>query len=175
MRRALLSLVLMGLSSPVFAQQRGTIALDAMTTPGRHFGIGYYVTDHLSLRPSLGIGYSDYAGVFVTAGADLRYELSPERNWTVYAAGSVLYRGGQNASYAAAETRPRTAYTNYDGMYYGAGLGVQRRVNDRLSFLLDGRYLHTASGVVSSSSFGQFRLDAQNQIVASLGLSFNLR
>ncbi len=137
--RSLLSLLVLGLSTPVFALdagttpagtgEKGTIALDAMTTPGRHFGIGFYVTDHLSLRPSLGIGYSDYAGVFAT----------------------------------------------YDGLYYGAGLGVRRRVGDRLSFVLDGRYLHTANPVVGSSSFGQFRLDGQNQIVASLGLSFNLR
>lgn len=177
MRRSLLSLLVLGLSTPAFAQ----ISLDAMTTPGRHFGMGFYVTDHLSLRPSLGLGYSDYSGVVVNAGADVRYDFSPDRDWSLYATGSLFYQGGPDRSYASGTSRPRTgyadytSYASYDGLYYGAGVGVRRRVGERLAFMLDGRYLHTATSSVSSSSLGQFRIDGQNQVVASLGLSFYLK
>ncbi len=184
MRRSVLMLLSLAMSAPAFAQQ-GTIALDAMTTPGRHFGMGFYVTDHLSLRPSLGIGYSDYSGVFVNAGADVRYDFSPDRDWSLYATGSVFYEGGQDVNYASGTpSRPRTgspdyasstSYTSYDGMYYGAGVGVRRRVGERLAFMLDGRYLHTATNSVTGSSFGAIRIDGQNQVVAALGLSFYLK
>jgi hypothetical protein len=59
-------------------------------------------------------------------------------------------------------------------MYYGAGLGVRRRIGDRFSVMLDGRYLHTANSV-PQSSFGQYSFDEQNSVVASLGVSFYLK
>jgi hypothetical protein len=56
------SVVLVSLAAPVFAEEQGLVFLDAMSTPGRHFGIGYYFTDRLSVRPSLGIGFSNAPG-----------------------------------------------------------------------------------------------------------------
>ena len=184
MRRFLSSLVvLLALAVPLPAQeteppdsrvtappptgQKGTVAVNLMTAPG-HFGVGFYVTDHLSLVPVLGIGYSDFSGVTYNAGADLRYDFSPDRDWSFYALGSAFYQGGQDGTY------DYTSGGGYDGFYYGAGLGVRRRVTDRLAFMLDGRYLHTAT-TQTGSSFGQFRIDGQNSVVASLGLSFYLK
>ena len=51
------------------AQERGSLTLDAMTTPGRHIGFAYYVTDRLSVRPSLGVGYSAQYGTEINLGA----------------------------------------------------------------------------------------------------------
>ena len=110
MRRSLLPVLVLSLASPAFTQdpgptpdarpttasptgQKGTISIDAMTTPGRHFGMGFYVTDHLSLRPTLGFGYSDFSGMLVNVGADLRYDFTPDRDWSLYALGSVFYQG----------------------------------------------------------------------------------
>jgi hypothetical protein len=65
-----------------------------------------------------------------------------------------------------------------DGAQYGAGVGVRRRFHDRLMVVLDTRYLRTGSANLSTtalpSSFGQYRIDNRNQVVASLGLSFSL-
>ena len=197
MRRSLLPLLALSLSVSAFAQdpdpyagdarpvtvaptgQKGTISIDAMTTPGRHFGMGFYVTDHLSIRPAIGIGYSDFSGVIVNVGTDLRYDFSPDRDWSLYAMGSVFYQGGNNAVYAPVAA-PGTSYpsyasaSSYDGFYYGAGVGVRRRVTDRFAVMLDGRYLHTAN-TVTGSSFGQYNIDGQNSVVASLGVSFYLK
>ncbi len=168
--------------APPDTGQKGTIAVNLMTAPG-HFGVGFYVTDHLSLVPVLGVGYSDFAGVTFNAGADLRYDFSPDRDWSLYALGSAFYQGGQNGTYystprpagrGAAAPVDYLSTGGYDGFYYGAGLGVRRRVTDRLAFMLDGRYLHTATTQVGSS-FGQYRFDGQNSVVASLGLSFYLK
>jgi hypothetical protein len=197
MRRSLLPLLVLSLSTTVFAQdpdpyageprpvtvaptgQKGTISIDAMTTPGRHFGMGFYVTDHLSLRPTIGLGYSDFSGMMVNVGADLRYDFSPDRDWSLYAMGSAYYEGGNDPVYSSRPPtgsgyQDYTSVSSYDGFYYGAGLGVRRRVGDRFAVMLDGRYLHTANSV-SGSSFGLYAIDGQNSVVASLGLSFYLK
>jgi hypothetical protein len=193
MRGSLLSLLVLSLSTAVYAQQsdpydpdgrptiavptgqKGTISIDAMTTPGRHFGMGFYVTNHLSIRPTLGIGYSDFTGVTMNVGTDLRYDFTPDRDWSVYAMGSVFYQGGQDAAYVTRPGYPgSTIASGYDGLYYGAGVGVRRRIRDRFAVMLDGRYLHTAN-TVSGSSFGQYNIDGQNSVVAALGVSFYLK
>ena len=174
MRRIGMLVLGMVFSLPAFAKHRGTIALDAMTTPGRHFGIGYYVSDHLSVRPSLGLGYSGQTGMFVDAGADLRFELQPENTWTLYTTGTAYYRSGRTALNGPAGAQAISA--DQQGAHYGAGAGLRRRVNDRLMLFLDGRYVRAArASVGTQSSFGQFRIDPQNQMIASLGLSFALR
>ena len=45
-----------------------------MVAPPSGLGFAYYVTDGLSLRPWLGLGYSDYNGFFASAGAQLRFK-----------------------------------------------------------------------------------------------------
>jgi hypothetical protein len=196
MRRSLLSLLALSLATAAYAQQsdpydpdgrpptvaptgqKGTISIDAMTTPGRHFGMGFYVTNHLSIRPNIGIGYSDFSGVMVNVGTDLRYDFSPDRDWSLYAMTSVFYESGQDAIYASrpgyGPGSPGYSTTSYDGLYYGAGVGMRRRINDRFAVMIDGRYLHTAN-TVSGSSFGQYNIDGQNSIVAALGVSFYLK
>jgi len=66
--------VLVGLAAPAMAQSQGSFAIDAMTTPGRHVGFGYYFTDGLSLRPSLGAGYAEGYGMTFNLGTELRWE-----------------------------------------------------------------------------------------------------
>jgi hypothetical protein len=195
MRRSLLSLLALSLATAAYAQQsdpydpdgrpptvaptgqKGTISIDATTTPGRHFGMGFYVTNHLSIRPTLGIGYSDFTGVTVNVGTDLRYDFTPDRDWSLYAMGSVFYQGGNAADPTRSGYPGYPAYvtgSGYDGLYYGAGLGMRRRITDRFAVTIDGRYLHTAN-TVSGSSFGQYNIDGQNSVVAALGVSFYLK
>ena len=83
--------VVLGSALPAAAQQRGAFALDAMTTPGRHFGAGYYITEGLSLRPSLGFGWSGGYGTIFNLGADLRYEFLTANRFSPYLAGSYNY------------------------------------------------------------------------------------
>ena len=48
-----------------------------MVAPTTGLGFAYYVTDGLSLRPWVGLGYSDYSGVYANVGAQLRWEIPP--------------------------------------------------------------------------------------------------
>ena len=151
---------------------QGTFTLDAMTTPGRHMGFGFYLSNRVSIRPMLGLGYSDLGGTFYNVGADLRVETTPANNWSFYAVATGSYSGGQDA----ANRRGRNVYAQADGGQYGAGVGVRRRVHDWLMLVLDTRYLRWSGASLSTqpSSFGQVRIDDSSQFVASLGLSFAL-
>lgn len=173
MRRSLFVLLALGMSASAFAQQRGTIALDAMTTPGRHFGLGFYITDRLSLRPSLGIGYAGSSGTYVNAGADLRYDITRHGDWSLYATTSAFYQNGGRSLYGPSGSQ--SVLVDPAGLQYGGGLGLRRRITDRLAVMLDGRYVHTPSYDPGTSPFGTFRLNDQNRIVGALGLTFNLR
>jgi hypothetical protein len=155
---------------------QGTFTVDAMTTPGSHLGFGFYLTDRISIRPMLGFGISEHGGTSFIGGADLRIETHPSNTWSFYGVATGSYRTGADASYGPAGSR--NLYAQQDGGLYGAGVGVRRRFHDRLLVVLDTRYLHANSAPVSTtplpSSFGQYRVDNQNQIVVSLGLSFAL-
>ncbi len=155
---------------------QGTFTVDAMTTPGSHLGFGFYLTNRISIRPMLGVGTSPYGGTTFVAGADLRIETQPTNTWSFYGVATGSYRSGEDRSYGPQGAR--NLYTQQDGGLYGAGVGVRRRFHDRLMVVLDTRYLHANSANLSTaampSSFGQYRVDNQNQIVASLGLSFAL-
>jgi hypothetical protein len=122
----------------------------------------------------LGFGYSDLGGTFYNVGADLRIETMPTNTWSFYGVASASYRSGGDTAYGA--RGGPNLYAQQDGAQYGAGVGVRRHIHERLMVVLDTRYLRVGSASVSAaaqpSSFGQYRIDSRNQVVASLGLSF---
>lgn len=191
MRRLPLLVVMLALSAAARAQEsepapppppphepftQGTFTLDAMTTPGRHMGFGFYLTNRISIRPMLGLGTTPYGDTYFNAGADLRIETMPTNTWSFYGVATGTYRSGQNVAYGG--RRGQDLYAQQEGGQYGAGVGVRRRFHDRLMVVLDTRYLRAGSANLSTtalpSSFGQMRIDNRNQVVASLGLSFAL-
>jgi hypothetical protein len=120
----------------------------------------------------IGFGYSELNGSFYNVGADLRVETMPANRWSFYGVATGSYRN-KPAGYQG--RRAQDLYVQDAGGEFGAGVGVRRRVHDRLMVVLDTRYLRSTTAYFSSgSSFGQFGADGRNQFVASLGLSFSL-
>ena len=76
-----------------------------MVAPTTGLGFAYYVTDGLSLRPWVGLGYSDYSGVFANVGAQLRWEITADSRWSPYVSASALY--SHNGAVSVATTSPR--------------------------------------------------------------------
>lgn len=147
MRTTALALGLtLGLACPSLAQSnRGAFALDAMVAPTTGLGFAYYVTDGLSLRPWLGLGYSDYQGFFANVGAQLRYEFGT--GWTVspYLSGSAQYSHSEASalvepSYRASAS-PEQVFVGSGGLF-GAGAGLRYRVASELSLFAEGRLLY---------------------------------
>lgn len=172
MRLFVTSLALLGLSGAAMAQERGSLALDAMTTPGRHFGVGYYLTDGLSLRPSLGAGYSAQYGTTFNLGADLRWELLPGSRLSPYFTAGFNYLRDPSLVQYYSSGSPLLA-ANPNVARYGAGLGLRTRLKYRLSLVGEGRVMNSALRDVSANGFyGQQSLQAGAHFEAALGLSY---
>lgn len=173
MRSFTLAAVLAGLAVPAVAQEQGTLTLDAMTTPGRHFGFGYYITDKLSLRPSLGASFGGPYGTEFNFGTDLRFELLPYSRVTPYAAASFNYMRVpglvqvDSAGLPLENASPNVAR-------YGAGFGVRARLKYGLSLIGEGRVMNSALEDYQGSGayYGQQSLQSGAHFEGAVGVSY---
>ncbi len=176
MRLAIASVAVLGLAAPAFAQQSGSVALDATTAYGRTFGAGFYVTDHLSLRPSLGFGYSGNSGAVFNLGSEFRWDFHNASRFTPYTAASFNY---MRSPYLSAMDPSGLAILSDRSNIarYGAGLGVRTRISDRLSIIADGRMMNSVVRDVTNSGtlYRQRAVESGAHFEGALGLSFLLK
>jgi hypothetical protein len=172
MRPFALSLALLGLSAPAMAQEKGSVAIDATTTPGRHFGIGYYVTDQLSLRPSLGASFGGPYGTEFNLGTDVRWELLPYGRVSPYAAANFNYMRVPSLVQYDSTGSPLEA-ANPNVARYGAGLGLRARIKYGLSLIGEGRMMNSALRELTDGAFyGQQSLQKGAHFDAAVGVSY---
>jgi hypothetical protein len=185
------TIVLFGLAaataSPALAQSnRGTFGLDAFVAPTTGIGFSYYVTDGLSLRPWLGLGYSDYSGFFANAGAELRYEfgtgdLSPYLSGVAQYShnGSVTtsdaYGTGSGSYRPPGATYDPTAVANDLGQF-GAGAGLRYRISSSLALFGEGRLMYATSPLGTwGTGWTTIQIDDRTRAEVVLGLSYLFR
>ena len=185
------TVVLLGLAtaiaSPAFAQSnRGTFGLDGFVAPTTGLGFSYYVTDGLSLRPWLGLGYSDYSGFYANVGAELRYEfgtgdLSPYLSGVaVYSHnGSVTtgdaYGTGSGSYRPPGATYDPTAVANDLGQF-GAGAGLRYRISSSLALFGEGRLMYATSPLGTwGTGWTTIQIDDRTRAEVVLGLSYLFR
>jgi hypothetical protein len=172
MRALFVPLVLLGFAVPAAAQQQGSFALDAMTTPGRHFGAGYYVTNGLSLRPSLGLGYAEGYGTSFNLGADVRYEFLTANRISPYLAGSYNYL---RSPYLTESVGGVVRNDPSNVARWGGGGGLRGRINDRFSVFADGRVMNSDIRNAPGSGLGSRQVvETGAHFEGALGLTFFL-
>lgn len=145
-RAASLLLVLLAAASSASAQSsRGALGIDAMFAPTSGLGFACYVTDGLSIRPWLGLGYSSYQGFFANVGGQVRYEFGS--GWTVspYLSASAQYSHSDAA--AIAEPARRAAgetqvVTQGNGAQFGTGAGLRLRASSDLALFAEARVIY---------------------------------
>ncbi len=179
MRTTALALALgLGLASPSLAQSnRGAFAVDAMVAPTTGLGFAYYVTDGLSLRPWLGLGYSDYQGFFANVGAQLRYEFGA--GWTVspYLSASAQYSHSEASAIVTpgpygSQGGSQVAFDGSGGQF-GAGAGLRFRVASSLSLFAEGRVLHATYPIGElKRGWSTFDIDDRTRGEVVLGVSY---
>jgi hypothetical protein len=174
------NLVLLGMviaaATPALAQStQGQFGLDAMIAPTTSFGAAYYVTDGLSLRPWLGLGYSDFSGFYANAGAQLRYELSARNRLSPYVSATaqfshygstaVVPRGGSTTG------QPLAAPDNLGQL--GAGFGVRYSVSGSLALFGEGRVMYATSPVgAEGTGWTTVSVNDQTRVDAMIGLTY---
>jgi hypothetical protein len=165
--------LLVGLAAPALAQDQGSFVVDAMTTPGRHFGAGYYMTDRLSIRPSLGFGYSGAYGTTFNFGTDLRLDLLPASRFSPYLTAGINYMRSPFLVPESALAATSPASTNV--ARYGGGLGIRTHVKWGLSLLGEARVM--SSEIRSGSEVGLYGASTVHDgahFEGAIGLSYVL-
>lgn len=172
MRLLVASLALLGLSSGALAQDRGSLAFDLMTTPGRHVGFGYYITDGLSLRPSLGVGFSSEFGTEFNLGADLRFELLKSSRVSPYATAGFSYmRNPFLAQYDSTGALLPEAGSNV--ARYGAGVGLRARLKYHISMVGEGRVMNSELRDVAGGYGQAVKNGAHFEAAVGVSYAFN--
>jgi opacity protein-like surface antigen len=161
-------LALVGLSASVTAQEKGSVVLDAMTTPGRHVGVGFYITDGLSLRPSLGFGYDGQFGTTFNLGADLRWEVRAGNRVSPYLTAGFNY---VRSPYVVQYDSGGSPTFDSNVARYGAGLGLRTRIKYGLSAVAEGRVMNSELRSLSGS-YGQQGVQSGAHFQGILGLSY---
>lgn len=185
MRRTATALAItMALAGTAFAQMpgrpsnQGSFAIDAMVAPTTGFGFGYYVTDGLSLRPWLGLGYSG-PGFFANVGAQLQYEFGTDWKVSPYLSASGLYShspsyGNVQQGQPGAPGAQQVGYST-DGAQFGAGAGLRCRVASSFSLFAEGRALYTTystAGSLQQQGWGSVGMGDHTRGELVLGLSY---
>jgi hypothetical protein len=172
MRLLVASLALLGVSSAALAQDRGSLAFDLMTTAGRHVGLGYYLTDGLSIRPSVGVAFSSQAGTEFNLGTDLRYELLRGSRLSPYATAGFNYmRNPYLVQYDSAGNLESGTGSNV--ARYGAGVGVRARLKYHLSAVAEGRVMNSELKDIQGGAFyGQQAVRNGAHFEAAVGVSY---
>jgi hypothetical protein len=179
MRRTVVFLVLAAAgAAPVSAQHnQGAFGLDAFVAPNTGLGFSYYITDGLSLRPFLGLGYSDYSGFYANVGAAMSYEFARrDSRLAPYLTASAQYSHYGNSSYVPATTAGG-AYQPYvlDGNIgqFGAGAGLRYRVSDNFALFAEGRAMYATSPMGPYGlGWSSIEVNSQTHVDAILGLTY---
>jgi hypothetical protein len=179
------NIVLLGLAlaaaSPALAQSnRGSFGLDAMVAPTTSFGFAYYVTDGLSLRPWLGLGYSDYSGFYANAGAQLRYELTADGRLSPYLSATAQYSHYGNSGMTPVVTTGSAGYQTLavqsDLGQLGAGAGLRYRLSRSLALFAEGRAMYATSPMGSlGTGWSTVGINDRTRVDAVLGLTYLFR
>lgn len=179
MRRtfALLGLALAAASPALAQSNRGAFGLDAMVAPTTGFGFAYYITDGLSLRPWVGLGYSDYSGFYANVGAQLRFEPAPMGRLSPYVSALAQYSHYGNTGVQQLPTTGRTAYQlsvlESDFGQFGAGAGVRYRLSGSLALFGEGRVVYGTSPMGPlDTGWSTVSINDRTRAEAVLGLTY---
>jgi hypothetical protein len=179
------TLVLFGLAltvaGPALAQSnQGALGLDARVAPTTSLGVTYYVTDGFSLRPWLGLGYSEYSGFYATLGAQLRYELKADRRLSPYLSAMALYshygNSGATQSPGTGSTANQPLVLASDLGQFGAGAGLRFRVSRSVALFAEGSALRTTSPMGSlGTGWSTVGINDRTRVDVILGLTYLFR
>jgi hypothetical protein len=176
---ALLSLALAAAAPALAQSNQGQVGLDAMIAPTTSLGVAFYVTDGLSVRPWLGLGYSDYSGFYASLGTQLRYELRARNALSPYLSASAQYSHyGNTQAYSApagagAVGQPLTLASDLGQI--GCGVGVRYRVSDSLAFFGEGRVMYaTAPMGAAQMGWTTVGVNDHTRVDAMIGLTYLL-
>jgi hypothetical protein len=168
----------LALAAHALAQSnRGAFALDAMVAPTTGLGFAYYVTDGLSIRPWVGLGYSDYSGFHADLGGQVRYEFG--RGWTLspYLSASAQYSYSDTTPVEGPTPQGSRPYVvESSGGTFGTGAGLRYRLGESFSLFTEGRLIYATYPLADTrGGWSSFEMGDKTRGEVVFGLTYLLR
>lgn len=168
-------------AEPPGSGRGGNVGIDFVAAPAIGLAVPFRLTDHLTLRATLGAGSTQSNTGAWTAGGELRYTLSPLSRTSVFLAVQAAYaHSSSGVTYAgsAATSQPGAtpvaqAYGG-SGSLFGGGAGVRHNLGKDTAVYGELRYDRATSGTVYDS-WGSFRATDNDRISFGLGLTLGLK
>ena len=135
-------------------------------------GVGYAFSDTLSIRPSLGLGYSTFGGFFFVTGAEMRRQFRPDARLSPFAGLAGKYFHGRTEAREPSEMAG--PYRRHDGVQLGVVGGLRFHISRRFSLFGETRLLHDTFDW-NQSGTGHWNLDARNHVDVAAGLTLRLK
>lgn len=159
----------------------GSVGIDFVAAPAIGIAVPFRLSDHLTLRATLGAGSTQSNTGAWTAGGDLRYTVSPLSRTSVFLAVQAGYaHSSSGTTYAgsAATDQPGAApvaqaYGGSGGLF-GGGVGVRYNVSRGTAAYGEVRYDRATSSSVYDS-WGSFRATDNDRVSFGLGVTFGLK
>jgi hypothetical protein len=151
--------------------------------------IGWTFNEDWTLRPTLGLGYSDLTGFEASIGSTVLRSFPLGERFYAYAGAGVYYAsgngyvqtvGGPAQPGGAGGTLPNqvngTASQSYaDLVYVTTPAGLRGRIFGGFEAFLEAAYQHTLSGEFAPNQTGQFSGNSSSRFGATLGISLRFQ
>ena len=180
---SLLSLVLL---ADVSSAQEPGVAVNMGRGLDNGMGIGWTFKENWTLRPTLGLGYSDISGFQASVGSTvLRSFPIGDRVYAYFGAGVYYASGGAYVLNGGSMTGPggaplpnqayNLAAQSQDLVYVTAPAGLRARIHGGFEAFVETAYQRALSGEFAPNQAGQFSGNPASRFGATLGISIRLQ
>lgn len=187
MRFSLSAVVLLILPGLAVAQDSG-FAVNMARGLDNGMSVGWTFKENWTLRPTLGIGYSDLTGFQASVGSTVLRSFNLGERVYAYVGAGVYYASG-NSGYVqvsgptqtgsrgpvANQVQGVTAQTYPDLVYVTTPAGLRARIHGGFEAFVEAAYQHTLTGEFAPNQTGQFSGNPASRFGATLGISLRLQ
>lgn len=181
-------LALLLLPSLAPAQDRG-VAVNMGRGLDNGMSVGWTFKENWTLRPTLGLAYSDLTGFSASIGSTVLRSFNLGERVYAYAGAGVYYASGNSYSYVqtvggpsqpgVSGAAPNQVYgvsQSYpDLVYVTTPAGLRARVHGGFEVFAEAAWQHTLSGEFAPNQTGQFSGNPSSRFGATLGISLRLQ
>ena len=187
MRFSLSAVVLVMLPGLAVAQDSG-LAVNMARGLDNGMSVGWTFKENWTLRPTLGIGYSDLTGFQASIGSTVLRSFNLGERVYAYVGAGVYYASG-NSGYVqvsgptqtgsrgpvANQVQGVTAQTYPDLVYVTTPAGLRARLYGNFELFAEAAYQRSLSGGFGPDQRGQFSGDANQRFGATFGITMRLQ
>lgn len=179
MRTTAFALSLLLLPALAAAQEHEGLALNVGAGLDRGMSVNWTFRENWTLRPTLGLGYSDFNGFEAFIGSTVLRSFAVGERVYVYGGAGVYFGSSGSAANAGGQggvsgpSQFDSAYTQNSGslFYFTAPVGLRARVYGNVEAFAEAAFQRTISGQFALNQTGQFSGNGRQRFGGTVGVS----